>query len=322
VSSIDSIADAYEALKRGFAEGRLAHAYLVAGAPEGDALGLAKSVLKLLFCTAKDKPCGECEGCAEVDSRKHPDILWVEPESKRRFIVIEQIRELSLRIAQTSYAGGWKAAVVSFADRMNEAAANAFLKTLEEPAGRSLLLLLTDKPQALLPTIVSRCQRVLLSSNQDEEDSPWLQQVLDVLRAADAADRMGPLRGAGRLAGLLNEARKEIEKKVEEEAPEDVKEDVIAARVQAEVVKVRSNILRTILHWQRDLMLLTVGGDPSLLYHPEDETILRRQAERLGYRKALANIRRVEDMIRRLDRNVPDGAVFAAGLPALFASAD
>ena len=81
----------------------------------------------------------------------------IEPEKKSRVIAVDAVRALNHRIQTSSFAGGWKVAVIKYADRLNDQAANAFLKTLEEPPARTLLLLLTDAPQSLLPTVVSRC---------------------------------------------------------------------------------------------------------------------------------------------------------------------
>ena len=150
------IDEAYDCFRKSVEADRLAQAYLVIGPPRGAAGVLAERVLQLLFCESTDGPCGRCHGCGAVEAHTTPDVLWVEPQKKSRAISIEQIRDLQGRTFQTSVQGGWKGCVIVAADRMGAGAANAFLKTLEEPPPRSLFLLLSDTPNALLPTIVSR----------------------------------------------------------------------------------------------------------------------------------------------------------------------
>ena len=210
MSSIDSFTAALDGLKQGYEAGRLAHAYLVVGSPRGNALAFAESFLQFLFCREKNRPCGKCPECGRVKRHEHPDVLWLQPETKSRKIDIEQIREeLTPRISRTSYGGGWKVGVILYADRLTEGAANAFLKTLEEPPGSSLLLLVTNSVQHLLPTIVSRCQRIVLSAGQEEEGH-WQAALLDVLRRGPPQDSIEALIQSGRLKTILNEIKKVV----------------------------------------------------------------------------------------------------------------
>ncbi|MFC1461444.1 ATP-binding protein [Verrucomicrobiota bacterium] len=168
VSSRDEVDAVLCALKGGFEAGRLAHAYLVVGAPRGNAQRLAEQVLCLLCCVSTgDRPCGECAGCRHVMKRTHPDMIWVEPQKKSRTIQKEQIQFVQQHVFRTSFEGGWKAVVLVNAERMNDVASNKLLKMLEEPPPATLFLLLTNAPESLLPTVVSRCQRLVLSETQD-----------------------------------------------------------------------------------------------------------------------------------------------------------
>ena len=115
---------------------------LVSGHPRGAGAEFAEGLLALPF-GVRDP----------AHLHAHADVRWIEPESKSRQIRIEEIRDLIEAIALTSYEGGWKAAVILFADRLNANAQNALLKTLEEPPPNSLLILATDVPAALLPCI-------------------------------------------------------------------------------------------------------------------------------------------------------------------------
>ena len=142
---------ALDYLRRAYEGDRLAHAYLLVGAEP--ALELARQLASMVIHAP----------VASVFT--HPDVHLVEPESKSRRIVVEQMRELesSLRL-RASTAGGRKVGIVREADRLQQQASNAFLKTLEEPPADCLLLLLSAQPEALMETILSRCIKVTVQA--------------------------------------------------------------------------------------------------------------------------------------------------------------
>ena len=147
---------------------RLPHALLITG-PAGVgkhtlALGLAQAANCL--ADLPDRPCGRCKACAKIERRTHPDVSAIEPEGRLRVIKIESIRELRKQIAFRPYEWRTKVFIVREADRMqvqSDSAANALLKTLEEPPPSSLLILTAPKESDLLTTIVSRCLRLKLA---------------------------------------------------------------------------------------------------------------------------------------------------------------
>ncbi len=312
---LDAALDGFrESLRRG----RAAHAYLVLGHPRGAALRLSERMLQLLFCASATAPCGACPACRQVRERAHADALWVEPESKSRQIAIEVIREAVLpRLLQSSYAGGWKALVVQYADRLTEAAANAFLKTLEEPPPKTLILLLTDRPEHLLPTIRSRCQVLRAGSAEDVLPAAWRDRVLEALAAAGGEGPIARLAAAARLKALMDEMRKEAAKEAEAET-ESAEESATAAEADADVRKARvsakerewrGGLLDIVIRWQRDLLLLALGQDGPL-HFAERRRDLERQARELDYAAALRRVRLAEDMGRQFERNLSDEIVF------------
>jgi DNA polymerase-3 subunit delta' len=107
--------------------------------------------------------CDKCPSCKKIDSGNHPDIFMIGPEGEGGQITVQAIRQLEESLSYKPFEGRWKIAIVDDADRLNQSAANAFLQTLEEPSAHSILILISSKPDLLLPTIRSRCQRISFS---------------------------------------------------------------------------------------------------------------------------------------------------------------
>lgn len=306
---------AWEGIEQSWANGQLAHAYLLRGAPHGAAGRFADKLLNLIY---GNHP--------QVQNRTHLDVFWVEPESKSRQIRIGQIKytksdplsdpinNLVTRFSQSAFSGGWKVAVILNADRMTDPAANALLKTLEEPPAKSILLLISNEPQSLLPTISSRCQRINLTAEDEEVSKHWNGSLLDILSGLPPADapQVGLL--TGRLVVLLNELKKEFEADESERLPEDLPakeaKALLDGRAGARLVGARADILRTMLKWQRDVLLLVLKQDESTLHFPEAREALEHQAIVCSRAEALKRINAVEEAGRQLGHNLPAELVF------------
>lgn len=293
--------------RRAADSGRIAHAWLLIGPPRAAAAAMAEDILRMLLCRSSSAPCGTCPACRQVSGRTHADVLWVEPESKSRQVRIEQVRSRILPfIGLTSYSGGWKACVILCADRLNEASQNALLMTLEEPPPRSLLLLVTENPQALLPTIISRCQTLRAAGAAAGLAPEIRERILDVLSGPPASSSVERLGRALVLSDLLREIRDETEASLPEEEGGDAKEkEIQEARIRAAVLERQLEILRALSNWQRDLLAITLGADPAGLLEPSRAESLRREAARLDPVAALRRIECVETLHRRLERNLP-----------------
>ena len=191
------------------------HALLVHGAAGVGALAFALVLGQAWLCegsgadapAARLRPCGRCGSCRLVQSHLHPDLTVLLPETLRREhawplpddkldgddskrkpsrqIRIDEVRLLIERCTRTSARGQGKAALLHPADALNLQSANALLKTLEEPAAGTRLLLTTADPATLLPTVRSRCQLLRLPAPSPEQAVPWL-QTRGVPDAADA----------------------------------------------------------------------------------------------------------------------------------------
>lgn len=165
-----------EALQRALADGRLSHALLLQVAPGLGGDWLANWLAARLFCTAipASHPCGSCLACRRVVSGEQPDLLRLQPIEESKEIRIEQVRELTAELALTAHGGGRKVAIITPADRLNRNAANALLKTLEEPPGDALLILVTGEASRLPATVQSRCMRLSIAPPPLEQLVAWL----------------------------------------------------------------------------------------------------------------------------------------------------
>lgn len=159
---------------------QMPHALLISGLPGIGKRTLARGLSRWLLCQAPtaEGACGQCHSCHMVDAGFHPDWHWLVPESEGKAIRIDQVRALNEVAQQSAQQGGFKVMMVAPAEAMNAYAANALLKTLEEPPKDTLFLLVSDQPSDVLPTIRSRCQQWRLGVPTGPEPVQWLTQHL------------------------------------------------------------------------------------------------------------------------------------------------
>ncbi|HGY1049991.1 TPA: DNA polymerase III subunit delta' [Aeromonas salmonicida subsp. pectinolytica] len=164
----------WHALSQTAQAGRLGHAWLLLGDPGLGKEQLAERLARLHLCQLPDRgePCGQCHSCQLFDKGHHPDLGTVTVDSKT--IGVEAIREICARLQNSAQLGRGKVVIIPDAERMTESAANALLKTLEEPAGDSLLLLIASQVSRLLPTILSRCHKHVCQLPTEWETVRWL----------------------------------------------------------------------------------------------------------------------------------------------------
>lgn len=318
MEAVDQYAEAWEGIRKSHESGRLAHAYVIVGSPRGNGLQFAESFLKLLFCERAEKPCNGCVGCRQVDAHEHADTLWIEPQSKSRQITRDDVRTLIRRMGQTSFEGGWKAGVLLGADCLNPNSENALLKTLEEPPPKSILLLVTESPQSLLPTIVSRCQKIVLSSGKPGAmDEDWREALLEILHDLPPSNGLAAARLAGQLKTLFDTVKTGISGAVEDdmgqsdEAVDESKlKDILAARINARLKEVQADVFRVMLDWHRDVLMLVNGINKKHIVFHDDHDILLAQAKCHTPGSVLQSVQVVEGMAARLERNIPDLQIF------------
>ena len=161
--------------------GRLPHALLFTG-QRGIGKGyFADALAHWLLCAepTDDGACGDCKSCQLIAAGTHPDWLRLEPEAEGKAIKIDPIRAVNAFVAQTAQQGGYKVVQLSPADALNTNAANALLKSLEEPTAKTVFLLLSDQPGRVMATIRSRCNQVTMTLPERQAATAWLGQQLD-----------------------------------------------------------------------------------------------------------------------------------------------
>jgi len=228
--------------------GRLPAALLIHAAPGIGAAALVSYFAQLRFCTEASPPCGRCSQCRRVAAGEHPDfnIVGPDPESKLGQIAVAQVRELADKLALSSYEGRGTVVALIPAEALNRNAANALLKTLEEPRADAHLILLTAAPSTLPATIRSRCQRLAVPAPGREEALAWLR----AQKPAHAADWPAVLE-------LLGVAPLEA---IEAEVPHllAIRQDI--RRLLADALQGHIDVIRTAEIWAKDELPLRLRG--------------------------------------------------------------
>lgn len=155
---------------------------MLCSASKGSGLAvLAERFAHTLVCNnSTAEPCGFCHSCALTASGNHPDVHWISPEKEGKSITVDQIRQCNKWAQESSQLSGKRVVIIEPAEAMNESASNALLKTLESLSEQCVFLLLTTNKNALLPTIISRCQKWQVPEPTIEETYQWLKTVADV----------------------------------------------------------------------------------------------------------------------------------------------
>lgn len=195
-----------EVLRRSLGSGKTAHSYLFEGVPGCGRRKTALTLIQALFCTVlPDDACGECPSCRKITNGNHPDIHHMAPLPDKRDISIDQLRELQHILSLRPYEAPRKACIIEPAERMSVNAANSLLKTLEEPPGNALIILLTENAGMLIATVRSRCQLIRFAPLSPEHLLLLLEQNN---MAPEAAALVAPMSGGSlqRALELDNEA--------------------------------------------------------------------------------------------------------------------
>jgi DNA polymerase-3 subunit delta' len=295
-------------LQQAVAQQRLPHALLLSGPPGLGKEQFALSFAQSLLCLDRDREgvaCGVCRQCQLLHSGNHPDFQWLKPdeESKSGEITIEAIRNLTANASLTTHAGGNKVIAIQPAHRMNKAAANSLLKTLEEPTPGSVILLLSDQPGRLLVTIRSRCQKVHFRPPHRSQAIAWLTGKVShadpqlLLTLANGA----PLKALQLDNSELMTARNEMANGFLQLL--GGRRDPVS-QAQGWGAFDRILLLEWLAGWVIDMIRLREGGDEGVLFNRDLIQALQKTADKLNSRTLHNYLRQVYDARRTVESNL------------------
>ncbi len=259
-------------LKSALEKGSLAHAYLFVGPPHVGKMTLALNLAQALNCPAAERPCGECASCRKIASANHADVQVISltqdassPEAK--LISIDQVREMQHSASLPPFEGSCKVFIIDSAECLSVEAANCLLKTLEEPVGRVVFLLLTSNDSLLLATVVSRCQRLeLRPAATAEVESALNSRGIEPLKARLLAGLSHGCMGWALLVAsdesLLQQRKEEIDRLISIINADYDERFAGAIQMAAQFAQNRGRVYGLLdlwLDYWRDLMLVKIG---------------------------------------------------------------
>src|SRR5216110_803590 len=314
---------ALEYLRRAHEQNRLAHAYLISEPPGSGKQQLAADLASLVNGT----PVGD------VFSAKAREIFVARPESKSRRIVIEQIRDLEHALQMRASNSRRKVAIISDADRLQPQAANAFLKTLEEPPKDSLLLLLSALPEALPETILSRCIAIPLTESNQDQNKLEEERLVKLLQQA-AGEQSWSVQFAYGVAQefqrLLRGVREEVKRETDEALKKEEtrykdatdgrwleeREDYYKALTESLYLQRRAGLIETLFAWWSDVLRSSSGVDRRDLPDARKET--GALAKRFTIAEILRRVRCLEELRDHLTRNIQEALAVEVAFLTIF----
>src|ERR1700757_354484 len=314
---------ALEFLRRAHEQNRLAHAYLITGSPSSGMEVLAAELASMVNGTpAKD-----------VFSAKAREIFVARPESKSRRIVAAQIRALEHALQMRAANGRRKVAIIPDADRLQTGAANAFVKTLEEPPKDSLLLLLSALPEALPGTVLSRCIALPLASDGEAHSKKEEEKLVKFLQQASRQTTWS-IQFAYRLAQEFQQLLRAIREEVKHETDDALKqeqmrykdatdgswleerEEYYKALTESLYLQRRAALVETLFAWWADVLRASSDVAQRDLAIAKQETATL--ARRFSSAEILRRIRLLEELRDHLGRNVHEGLAIEVASLTIF----
>lgn len=296
-----------ERLKNALRSGRIANAYIFSGPPDVGKEFVAINFAKALNCLSNgEDSCDKCISCRKIDDGNHADVMVIRPESTR--LKIDQIRSLQRQGSYRAMEGNYKVYIIAESEKMTVEAANSVLKTLEEPPGVMVLILLTSIYSALLPTIRSRCQAIRFSPvplvlireellkrfNLPESKAKWV-----------AISSQGKVGRALKLAKEVEKGTDSVDNELSVSFPklfQNNSEPLLHIFKKAESLSKTQNSFDTLLSWYRDLLLIKYGCPQNLLIHSDRTDELEKVAKSysdIQIEKIIRTILTMRDLIQR-----------------------
>ncbi|GAA5497352.1 hypothetical protein Rhal01_03546 [Rubritalea halochordaticola] len=331
---------AFELVSAAHERGRLGHAFLITGDAVAGGERLAARMIEMVNGGGEDVTSGldlfgeapppEPKSLAELEGDL---VSVVRPEMKSRRISVKQMRELERRLHQSSERDKWKIGVVIDADRMGVEAENAFLKTLEEPPDRCLMLLVTSSPERLLPTILSRCVRLPLMTEDAREEYEGERELVEALSRI-AKNGLGSVSGAlsikAAFSKLLDKRKSTISKANEAAYKDEVttykqttegdwlkrREEYYKALTESEYLLERSRYIDILIGWLGDVVRAKV--EVETLDYPKQAAVTKAVAETEDLETLLRRMEALEKLRGLLETNVSEQLALEVGFMKAF----
>ncbi|WP_218421673.1 DNA polymerase III subunit delta' [Stutzerimonas stutzeri] len=269
-----------------------AHAYLLHGPAGIGKRLLTEQLMALLLCQrpVEARACGECKACQLLAAQTHPDHYVLEPEEVDKAIRVDQVRDLVGFVTQTAQLGGRKVILLDPAEAMNLNAANALLKSLEEPSGDTVLLLISHQPSRLLPTIKSRCVQQACPLPGRQQSLDWLAARLPEL-GPELREQLLTLAAGSPLAALKLHEQKVLELRAQ--VVDGVKK-LLKQQQSASQLAEGWNALPLILlfdwfcEWAHLILRYQMAGDEAELGAADMQKVLQYLAQKSSQQKVIA----------------------------------
>ena len=314
---------AFELLQRAYEQNRLGHAYLITGGPGSGKEALAAELASLVNGTPPE----------DIFSTKAREVFIARPESKSRRIVTAQIRALEHALQMRAADGRRKVVIIPDADRLQTEAANAFLKTLEEPPKDSLLLLLSGLPEALPETILSRCIAIPLASNGETQSRKEEEKLAKLLHQASRQTNWS-IQFAYRLSQGFQQLLRGVREEVKHETDDalnreqmrykdatdgawlEEREEYYKALTESLYLQRRAALVETLFAWWTDI--LRANNNVAQRDIPAAKQETATLGSRFDTSEILRRIRSLEELRDHLGRNIQEGLAVEVAFLAIF----
>lgn len=290
-------------LKSAVISGRVSHAYVFSG-PEGVGKKLAANAFASALNCANPKEgeaCGACDSCLKIDKKNHPDVFLIAPEKDSISVKIDAIRVMINNVSLKSREGGKKVYIIDEAHAMTQEAENALLKTLEEPVSDSVMILVTDKPQLLFSTIISRSQSVKFRVLSQNDVTSIIAQKFktDASKAKQAAAISG---GSAAIAARLME-KGSLDKR-SAVINSITKEGLFSLDFDAAGREELKDYLAIMLTWYRDMLVTKAAAGTEMdLINADRKSRINEEAKSIDFAQIDNAIKNIINTISFLEMN-------------------
>lgn len=296
-----------EHLENAIENGQVSHAYIFNGEDGIGKMTTAKAFVKALLCESKNS-CGTCQSCIQIDSGNHPDVIYVTHE--KAGITVDDIRDqVNQSVFVKPYSSDYKVYIIDEADKMNAAAQNALLKTIEEPPAYAVIILLSNNKESFLETIVSRCVVLNFGPLKESQVREYLNSHYDNMNGREDL-------AVSYSMGNIGKAKKVIESDDFNEQKDfclnlmanlekwDIHEILLFLKQMASYKDYIYDLLDIMTIYYRDILILKVTGLPNKTVFKEKFSVMKNQSIYLSFEGIDTIIKEIEKAKIRLKANV------------------